>query len=1060
MNRLELSTDAMGNTYRYAYDLAGNKTSETNAKGYSMTYAYDNLNRLKTVTDPYNTIVTTNSYDANGNLTETKDAKGYATQYAYDLAGRVVKVTAPEAALKNGFTESYEYSQYGENIKITDGLGNTTSYSYDKAGRLEKVTDPIGIATQYTYDKVGNKLTMTDGRGKTTRYGYGAFGLLRNMTDADDRTMSYSYDLSGNTAAMADRNGNLTLFIYDNRNMLTEKLSANTGESIAYGYDTAGNRTAMQDESGSYTYAYDKNDRITEIRKGGALQLTYTYDATGSIETVTDSKGFTTEYSYDKSGRMETVTFDGKTTTYAYETNGNRRLITYDGGVKEEYSYDRNNRLLTLSNKKSNGTVLSQYSYTYDITGKETSKTDSYGTTNYTYDKAGRITKVEAPGKKTVYSYDNAGNRLSMLETNTSNQSSGLDAGDSGEAIEYIVKTSQYFYSNTNQLLKLLEEMSDSSAKVLLEKTTDYLYDENGNQLAETTSFLRPTGGTLKRAIRGSVHGESQPTAPDALIERTNNTFDDFNRLKAVEKIEDGIRTSVEYTYNGDDLRTRKVVKSSDNNYTPETTSFLYDRQHVILETNEAGTVKTRYVWGINYIAQVNTTEDPTYFLFNGHGDNVQTVTSTGDIQNQYDYDIFGNPTLTIETETCAIRYAGEYLDNETGLYYLRARYYDPYTGRFVSEDSYWGEDTNPLSLNLYTYAYNNPIRFIDPTGHNAEQIDGLIRQIDIMKELWWAAQSNTNISQAQRKEIQASAHSRAEQMRAELEILEKGNETVEQLIRQSGDDAGTWEGYKLSVTLGKAQENPDSDYSQELKQQATDYGLATAFSKNSNGINSGDVQNSIKTGVEAFAEFLLTEYQTERAALSSLLNTTVNENTVTGKNVTTMLLSVSSSVFASAGGMGDFQKLTNKTESALDLLNSLVYVIDTYLRSTVCNLCVLCKMKEQIAVVSDAYDIKDKIKQTNEYLNDQEFKGLVDEVFSEKSYKNINKMDDIQRLIDYLTGKQPDPTATPTPTSIPTPTATPSPSPTLVPPSPTPVPKDYETVSSISKLTAVEGYQ
>jgi RHS repeat-associated protein len=63
-----------------------------------------------------------------------------------------------------------------------------------------------------------------------------------------------------------------------------------------------------------------------------------------------------------------------------------------------------------------------------------------------------------------------------------------------------------------------------------------------------------------------------------------------------------------------------------------------------------------------------------------------------------------GNPVLTIETAACSIRYAGEYLDKETGLYYLRARYYDPYIGRFISEDSYWGEDDNPLSLNLYTY--------------------------------------------------------------------------------------------------------------------------------------------------------------------------------------------------------------------------------------------------------------------------------------------------------------------------------------------------------------------
>jgi exopolysaccharide biosynthesis protein len=92
--------------------------------------------------------------------------------------------------------------------------------------------------------------------------------------------------------------------------------------------------------------------------------------------------------------------------------------------------------------------------------------------------------------------------------------------------------------------------------------------------------------------------------------------------------------------------------------------------------------------------------------------------------------------------------------------------------------------------------------------------------------------------------------------------------------------------------------------------------------------------------------------------------------------------------------------------------------------------------------------------------LNDEEFKGLVDEAFSEKSYKNINKKDDIQRLIDYLAGKKPDPTATPTPTNVPTPTPTPSPTSTPVPPSPTPVPKDYKTISSISELTAVEGYQ
>jgi RHS repeat-associated protein len=111
-----------------------------------------------------------------------------------------------------------------------------------------------------------------------------------------------------------------------------------------------------------------------------------------------------------------------------------------------------------------------------------------------------------------------------------------------------------------------------------------------------------------------------------------------------------------------------------------------------------------------------------SYFLYNGHGDVVQTVSESGEVENQYDYDVFGNATLTVESEySSAIRYAGEFFDAEVGLYYLRARYYNPYTGRFISEDSYWGEDANPLSLNRYTYAHNSPLMFWDPTGHWAE---------------------------------------------------------------------------------------------------------------------------------------------------------------------------------------------------------------------------------------------------------------------------------------------------------------------------------------------------
>ena len=723
MNRPESITDPLGNRSAYAYDLAGNKIRETNAKGDSFTYTYDRMNRQEKVIDPEGVTVAFNSYDESGNLVAVKDAKSNTTKYEYDLGNRPVRVIDPEAASRNGFTEEYKYNQYGEKISAADGEGNTTAFKYDKGGRLAAVTDPLGVTVQYGYDNAGNRLYTSDGENRATSYAYTAFGMLKSVTDADGGTTFYSYDLAGNVAGMLDRNGSYTVYTYDGRNLLTDKIAAGTGDSVGYVYDAKGNRTGMTDESGSYTYGYDENDRLTEIKKDGKPQIAYAYDETGHVSSVTDGSGEVTSYAYDKSGRMETAGNNGETTRYAYDLNGNREAVAYPGGVREEYAYDKANRLVTLVNKKPDGAEISRYSYTYDKAGRQISKTDSYGTSTYAYDKAGRVLKVTAPGKTTVYGYDGSGNRVSMKETYTSAQASGYVDGESGIEIEYIVKGSRYVYSKAGKLLKQVEEMAVSTGSIVLTRDTEYLYDGNGNQLAEKTSYIRPTGGSLRKTIRAGAYGDQQPGNPDRLIERTNNTYDGFNRLKKAEKLEDGIRTLVEYTYDGDDLRVGKTVRRSDGAYAPETTLFLYDRGNVILETDGTGNVKTQYTRGINYIAS-HSGGSTSLFLYNGHGDVVQMVTAAGEVRNNYDYDIFGNPTLTVEYATCSIRYAGEYFDKETGLYYLRARYYDPHIGRFITEDTYRGKDQDPLSLNLYTYCHNDPINFVDPTGHVVSNAD------------------------------------------------------------------------------------------------------------------------------------------------------------------------------------------------------------------------------------------------------------------------------------------------------------------------------------------------
>ncbi len=824
MGRLIKVVDPMSQTFTYGYDTAGNKITETNSLGNTMTYDYDKLNRVIAVKDPYHQVISRSEYDENGNLIKAIDGKGYETLQFFDLANRLIKIVDPEAAAANQYTAIYQYLTTGEMVKETDAYGYSTSYEYDNAGRLTAVIDQTGIATRYGYDLLGNKLFMMEGRGKVTTYLYGAFGKLIETINSENQSIYYQYDLAGNLVQEIDRRGNHILYTFDSRNMLTQKQVQETGETIAYSYDAVGNRQTMTDESGETTYVYDANNRLTEKRKDGAADIAYSYDAVGNITAVTDNKGFATTYTYDKASRMKTVSFDGRTATYEYDENGNRKSIEYPGGIKEAYVLNKNNRLIGLTNKASNGGLLSSYQYTYDLAGRQTSKTDSYGTTSYTYDPVGRIKTVEAPGKTTHYSYDRAGNRLTMEEIYTSPQPSGYIDAATEEAVQYKIKKSDYVYSNANKLIKLVEKLQNEAGKEVLQKTTSYQYDANGNEVRQAISYILPHSRQMRQSTTGDIHGDNQTEEINSLVEKVNSKFDGFNRLKEMEKIKAGERAITTFIYDGDGLRTQKTSRSSKDNYQPVTTSYHYDRQYVILETNEAGAVKARYIRGNNYIGRYDSNNQLVYYLYNGHGDVVQTVTQAGEVQNQYDYDIFGNPTLQIEQHENAIRYAGEFYDRETGLYYLRARYYNPYTGRFVSEDSYWGEETNPLSLNRYTYGHNDPIKYVDPSGHAVTDWDkqnlssSEIKQLEKLTRLWDLADKAGN------QDVMNQAHKDAEAIRN---------------TKRADDEVGTGDGHTVKVSSsGTSSSNSSSGSSSSSNNSSSNNSNTSSGKTEPQGLN------------------------------------------------------------------------------------------------------------------------------------------------------------------------------------------------------------------------------
>jgi RHS repeat-associated protein len=721
MNRLIKTTDPEGNSMTYDYDLVGNKTKETNAKGQSMTYEYDGLQRLVTLTDAYGVKVEKRTYDPKGNLLTFKDALGYTTTYTYDFANRLVTITDPETQTQGGaFTQKNTYDIYGNVLTVTDALGAVTTYTYDQRGLLLTMTDPLGSTTTYTYDAMGNKISRIDGSGRETKYGYSHNGHLLSVTNPLGQQISYTYDLADNLVEEIDKKGQTILYTYDSFSRLTKKENQDTQEAIHYTYDILNNRTEMKDSTGTTLYSYNKNNQLLRRIKDGKEEIVYTYDVLGNRATVT-TNGYTVRYGYDKSNRMETIDYNGAVSTYTYDQRGNRKTLTYSNGVTITYSYDRNGQVTGILNKRGNHTY-SELSYTYDLTGKITSKKNHLGMTHYTYDLAGRLIKEIAPGYTTVYTYDKKGNRLISETIYKDLQNTSFIYTDTEEIAKYKIKKTYYIYNEGDQLIKSTEKMIDDKDIEILTKTTAYIYDLNGNQTSQYSNYTHPHRLMMRQKVQVETLSEvpTQDESLSTLIDRTVYTYDGFNQLISVEKIADGSRTLTSYAYDGEGLRITKTEKTSEEE---KVIHYTYDRQHVIIEEDGKGQT-TFYLRGINYLG-MEREDEITYYLYNGHGDVIHTVDETGTVKNQYAYDAFGNPTFTLEVEENPIRYGGEFYDASTGLYYLRARYYNPYTGRFISEDSYWGEEANPLSLNLYTYCHNDPVNYVDPSGHFALGIIG-----------------------------------------------------------------------------------------------------------------------------------------------------------------------------------------------------------------------------------------------------------------------------------------------------------------------------------------------
>jgi RHS repeat-associated protein len=600
-----------------------------------------------------------------------------ATTYEYLSPGVInVKDSA-------GQVTQLKFTQKGELASIQDPLSRSTAFSYDANGYLSQISAPGNTVYKYQYDASGRLLSQTDPLNQTVSFTYsGSSASPVTVTDQKGNKLTYGYDASGNLTGITYGTNQSETFSYDASGRLT-KATERSGDTFVYGYDTAGRLTRKTFKDGTYE--------------------AYTYDAKGNLATVRDVRSGVTTLTYDANNWLTKIVYPGgKSLSYAYDALGRRTQMKDQAGFTTNYSYDGAGRLAEL--KDASGARM--VAYGYDGAGRLSKETNGNGTyTSYAYDNAGQLLKIgNYKADNTVnssfeYTYDALGRQTTAKS---------LDG------------TWTYTYDATGQLTR---SQLVSTNVAIANQDLQYVYDAAGNR------------------IRTIENGVTKTYTTNALNQYTQvgsavYTYDlDGNLTKVV----DGAKTFT-YTYNAENRLVKAVTPDGTFEYLYDAlgnrvasvangvrTDYLVDPfglGDVVGEYNGASLV-ANYSHGLGLVGRFGAS-GAAYYDSDAIGSTIGLTNAAGSYVNRYAYRPFGEDLLKTEGIANGFEFVGQWgvMDEASGLDYMRARFYTPGAGKFLSND--------PLNLlggdsNFSRYASNNPTNLIDPQGTYAFLIPGAV---------------------------------------------------------------------------------------------------------------------------------------------------------------------------------------------------------------------------------------------------------------------------------------------------------------------------------------------
>jgi len=667
----------------YTYDAQGRLLTVSAADGGLTTYTPmtagpDSITEKVTETSSRTTGIHYNTQGQPDIITSPRSTSEVTT-LAYSSTTRdLLSVTVPNMP---GPLATFTYDAVGHRKDVKDGANNKTTYVYDGVGRVTKVTDPALKDTIYTYDRGGRLLTVKDALMRTMTYAYDDYGRLATVTDANTPAgvTTYGYDVMSNVLSITDARGKATGFEYDAYNRLKKVIWPGDGTVFeTFTYDAAGRLETRTDRKGVVTtYEYDDLDRLSHTSySDGSASTSYTYDPVGRSHTASNGTDVLT-WTYDLAGqlRSEESQKNGSIVEFDYDLAGNRISLKPGGQVMLSYGSDGASRLTSMARGGTSWTLG------YDAASRRATLAHPNGVTKtYGYDVVSRLLSTATKkGNQTrtqsTYTYDAVGNPLTK-------------GGDFSEA---------YTTYDPLDRLKLVKRGHTT--------TESYTYDNVGNRLSALNSspwayndwneLQSLPGATFTYDANGNM-----ATKADA----SGSWTYEWNAANQLTRVLKNGSEIARYSYDPVGRRVEKVAGGV-------TTTYLYDGADILRQT--VGTTATTYVHGPGAdepLASETAAGVRTYLHADGLGSIVKTTNSSGAAVSTFKYSTFGVLESGVPSPYA---FTGREWEPESGLYFYRARYYDPKVGRFLSEDPIRWRGL----VNNYSYARANPVRWRDPFG-------------------------------------------------------------------------------------------------------------------------------------------------------------------------------------------------------------------------------------------------------------------------------------------------------------------------------------------------------